>query len=227
MNYDTVNQFPIIEGWCHQLFSENRSLTLKQLARKTGDLLRALGHPVKIKTHKDPMLDSGVIVLSAEYRPDLDEAGKERYMSIDIIVSTDDEGSIRLDTYYLRNFPLELVEVLVHEYRHREQFRARDFLDDADFSSNEIDAHQKQQQEYLGMPGEIDAFAANIAVRLFLNFNKGARLLLKTPSNLPYEFSPDLYGYISAFGTDHAVVKRLLRKIVKHLDALSEQSKSV
>jgi hypothetical protein len=218
MNFKTILQFPIIAEWSEKFVGT--VISQRQLSRRTGDLLRSLGHPISVHSSTDRDLDKNVVVLSAEYDVDRDEAGKRRYLSITITVHPKSVKKIMFDANMSSAFAMDLLEALCHEYRHEHQYRIRDFEEDRQFKSVIADYDLRKQQEYLGIPGEIDAFAVNIAIRLWLFYGDDALKKLSESGLLTYESSPDLWGYFNAFGLQHKVCRRLARKITKNLQEL-------
>jgi len=103
---------------------------------------------------------------------------------------------------------IDLVETLIHEYEHQRQFRHRRYRYHRNtYKSDHRDPTKKADQEYLGDPDEIDAYAQNIAARQYLMKYK---LNITSASKIN---SPDLKQYYKAFGKDHEVTKLLLRKV--------------
>jgi hypothetical protein len=100
---------------------------------------------------------------------------------------------------------MEIIEALVHEYQHVYQYRIRDYMLNAAYKSSEEDLELRSDQEYLGQMDEIDAYAVNIAVRQYIRKDQQ---------------SLDLNKYRKTFGSDHWVVRRLLKKISKRLQYL-------
>lgn len=220
MNFATITQFPEIAGWSKRFVGD--SVSQRQLARRTGDLLRSLGHPVSVHSETDTDLEKNTVVVSAEYDVDRDEAGKRRYIGITIVVNPKSKKKLKFDEAMANSFALDVLEALCHEYRHEHQYRSRDFDVYGEFRSTHKDIEERRQQEYLGLPDEIDAFAVNIAIRLWLVHGSAAFAKLQECEVMDYESSPDLWGYFQAFGSDHAVTRRLARKIVKNLNALND-----
>lgn len=220
MNYKTIDQFPIVAGWADRL--PEIPISQRQLARRTGDLLRSLGHPVTVHSGIDRDLDKNTIVITAEYDVEKDEAHKKRYIHLTLVTHPKTSKKIKFDKKMSINYALDLVETMCHEYRHEYQFRARDFEDDGIFRSHDKNYEKRQQQEYLGIPGEIDAFAVNIATRMWLLYGKNSLKKLSEGGKLTYESSPDLWGYYDAFGLQHSVCKRVVRKIANNIHKLCE-----
>ena len=220
MNFRTIVQFPLIAEWSKKFVGTTVSQRL--LARRTGDLLRSLGHPVSVHSDTDRDLDKNTVVVSAEYSVDRDEEGKRRYISITLVTNPKSIKKLKFDSVMSNIFAMDLLEALCHEYRHEYQYRSRDFEEDRSFRSTSKDYELRRQQEYLGIPGEIDAFAVNIAIRLWLVYGKEAHKRIKNGIEFEYQDSPDLWGYLNAFELEHEVNRRLIRKIIKNLNELNE-----
>ena len=220
MNFATITQFPEIARWSTRFVGN--SVSQRQLARQTGDFLRKLGHPVSVHSGFDRDLEKNVVVVSAEYDVDRDELGKRRYIGITLTTNPKSKKKIKFDEVMANSLSLDLLEALCHEYRHEHQYRVRDFDVYGVFKSTLKDVEERHQQEYLGIPDEIDAFAVNIAIRLWLIHGAAAYAKLQECEAMDYDSSPDLWGYFQAFGSQHEVTRRLIRKIVKNLNALND-----
>ena len=220
MNFETIIQFPTIAEWSKRFIGT--TISQRQLSRRTGDLLRKLGHPVSVHSETDTDLDKNTVVISAEYDVERDEAGKRQYLNINIVVHPKSVKKLKFTEQMANSFSLDILEALCHEYRHEYQYRSRDFDLDGSFKSVDKDYELRRQQEYLGIPGEIDAFAVNIALRLWLLYGDDATAKLAECETMDYEASPDLWGYFHSFGADHKVVRRLVRKIVKNINMLND-----
>ena len=87
------------------------------------------------------------------------------------------------------------------------------------FVSEHEDLEMRSEQEYFGNPDEIDAYAANIAARLFLQERILNTLVVE---ELWDTSSLDLRNYIKTFGSDHSIVQQLLIKIRINLQYLKD-----
>ena len=154
-------------------------------------------------------VDVGDINVSATYDPEMDSMDRP-CIELVLVYST-------LDNYIM--FDDELFDVMVrrvcdslsHEQIHQQQHRAR-YWDTWDYDVDDV-------EEYLANKDEIDAYSHNIANELldFADYQT-ALTLLQTPSIIKLEHSVNLWVYLRTFGsTNHPVVKRLLKKIVRKL----------
>lgn len=221
MVFETISHYPAIQRWSKNL--ADKPLTLAGLVLRTGNALRKLGHPVFVTADTNDELADNSVVVCASYYWDLDEEGEERCIELVLVTNQKTRGLLSLSQESATDFATSLVESLCHEYRHQEQYRKRAYRQENEYPSAHQDLALRRSQSYLGMPSEVDAFGLNIAVRLWLM--RGAQALehVKTPQLWSYEDSPDFYGYVLAFGLDHAVTKKLYKKISKNLLTLRRQ----
>jgi hypothetical protein len=203
-------EYQYISEWIATLI--NTKISPRQFARRlTAHLNRY--HPIRIRVHfNDKLLDPGDFTIGAEYDPDLDENKKKQFI-FSLIVNHPKHMPMPISGDFADRFTVEMVEALVHEYQHQHQYRSRRHMLNRGYTSKHKDIKIRADQEYLGSPDEVDAYAANIAARFFimekLNTNEAVKSL-------------DLLGYYQAFGPNHPVIKRLMKKIVKNLINLRE-----
>lgn len=212
---EITNQYQELDAWS-QTFN-GLSIKLSKLAHATSRKLRFMGHPVCVRCEYAPHINVGDILVSAAYLYENDDNGGHKYIEIVLLSNPAAKERITLDDGNLGFYAMLLIESLVHEYRHKHQYNARGFMHEPVYKSNAEDEMTKSEQEYMGMKIEVDAFAINIATRLWLQFEHGAFAHLAQGSQIPYASSPDYSLYCAAFGREHAVVKRLTKKVYKHL----------
>jgi hypothetical protein len=184
------------------------------------DLIELLGEFIAGRFRVDVVgavsndVDIEDININAYYDPDLDERKK---VSIELVLITNPNAThLMLDEIAWMNLCLLVADSLAHELIHMRSFRARGFEDVAvkhATAFNEL----PDTQEYLADPDEIEAYAYNIAQELLAQKNPLAKLSdLKSVS---ISDSLNLFAYVQTFDKDaeHPVMKRLLKKIYKHL----------
>ena len=184
-------------------------ITPRNLVKRLSKHLNKHQHPVRVKlyTGAKGALDPDEFTIGAEYDPGLDEAHKKQFI-IDFILNHPKTTPIEITADMADKMAIDLVETLIHEYEHQRQFRSRRYRYHRNtYKSDHRDPTKKADQEYLGDPDEIDAYAQNIAARQYLMRYK---LNITSASKIN---SPDLKQYYKAFGKDHEVTKLLLRKV--------------
>lgn len=168
-------------------------------------------HPIRVRVQENTdILDPDDFTIGAEYDCELDQLNKKHFI-VNLIINHPKHIPMSITGDFADHFTLEMVEALVHEYQHQHQYRSRGYMLNRGFASAHKDRKIKEEQEYLGSPDEIDAYAANIAARFYL-----AKLLNTKVESL------DLKHYYQVFGPFHPVVKRLLKKIVTNTHYLKE-----
>lgn len=206
MLLDPIIEYTHIAQWLDQLVGT--SITPHSFVRSLSRRLNKR-YPIQVKLQLSNELDIGDHTVGAFYDPVRDESGRKCLIFV-FIINYEADVLWTITKEIANQLVLELTEALIHEYQHQYQYRSRGYVLNKSFESMHHDTEVAQTQEYLGNPDEIDAYAANIAARIYLQ--KKLRL-----DNRP---SLDLGSYYSTFGKDHLVVKTLLRKITKNLDQL-------
>jgi hypothetical protein len=153
--------------------------------------------------------------IGAEYDPDLDQQHRKQII-INLFINHPKIIPWHITKEIADRFILELTETLVHEYQHQKQYRSRRYkIHKEQYVSKHRDLTVKNEQEYLGNPDEIDAYAANIAARArILKLNTGANNIDSIDQSL------DLQNYIRVFGPKHKIVKTLLSKVLEYIEHL-------
>ena len=201
-------EYKHISDWIATLI--NKKISPRRLAHRLATHLNSR-HPLRVKVQENTdLLELGDFTIGAEYDCDLDYRNKKQFIII-LIFNHPKHIPIEITGDFADRFALELVEALVHEYQHQHQYRTRNFMLNKGYTSAHKDCKIKEDQEYLGSPDEVDAYAVNIATRFYL-----AKLLNTTVESL------DLKHYYETFGPNHPVVKRLLKKIATNTQYLME-----
>ena len=213
---DPEVEYTNIMTWITRLVGKN--ITPKHFKEKLAKELTKR-HPVRVKLYRPEQenFEEDEFTIGADYDCDLDQMGK-KHITINLFINKDKRLYWPITVEIASRFALELTEALVHEYQHQKQYRGRKYATSKlAYTSNHRDYDRKQEQEYLGHPDELDAYAANIASRIWL-----MRTALNT--NITHENceSLDLSNYYKTFGKKHSVVLDLLSRIQQHLTYLED-----
>jgi hypothetical protein len=205
---DPITEYKRITYWLGQYIDQE--ITPKKFTKQLRKFLNQR-HEIKLSvSYTDNTLDSDDFTVAALYDVWNDEDGKKPIVFSFIINHPLDE--LWLITQSIADeLAMEIIEALTHEYQHVYQYRVRNYMLSEIYKSSEEDVELRAEQEYLGQLDEIDAYAANIAVRMYIR---------KDTDSL------DLKKYRAAFGNDHWVVRRLLKKITKRLHYLENHCTS-
>jgi hypothetical protein len=199
---DPIAEYTLITQWLGQFIGQ--TTTPKQFANQLRKFLNQR-HEIKLSiAYMDNTLDSDDFTVAALYDVWGDEEGKKPIV-FSFIINHPLDDSWLITKSIADELAMEIIEALVHEYQHVYQYRIRDYMLNAAYKSLEEDLELRSDQEYLGQLDEIDAYAANIAVRQYIRKDS---------------HSLDLDKYRKTFGSDHWVVRRLLKKISKRFQYL-------
>jgi hypothetical protein len=200
-------EYQHLSEWLSTLVGER--ITPRSFVKRLGKHLNKHQHPIRVKlyTGDKSSLKPGEFTIGAEYDPGLDEIKKKQFI-IDFILNHPKTVPITISADMADQLAMDLLETLIHEYEHQRQFRNRRYRYHRNvYRSDHRDPDKRADQEYLGDPDEIDAYAQNIAARHYLMKYK---LNITSVAKIN---SPDLKQYYKAFGKDHEVTKLLLKKV--------------
>jgi hypothetical protein len=209
MILNPIVEYASISKWVAGLI--NKSITPHNFVRQLGKHLNK-HHSIKVDYYRgdDSILSPGDFTIGAEYDPSLDEERRKQF-KLTLIINQPKKSPWLITGKIADDITLELVEALVHEYRHQHQYRSRRFMMNRGYV-NKHSNNTTNDQEYLGMPDEIDAYAANIAARFYI-------LKYKLNTIEPI-VSLDLDHYRRTFGNNHLVMRKLLKKIAQNISYL-------
>lgn len=213
MYLDPVNEYKNLLDWINPLIDQliEPRLFVRRLSRHLNKT-----HPIRVKLITNvENLEVDDFSIGAEYDPELDQQHKKQII-INLFINHHKTIPWHISDEVATRFALELTEALVHEYQHQHQYRSRRYrMHKEQFISEHHDVSIKNEQEYLGNPDEIDAYAANIAARSWILHLESA-----TDGVVNICDSLDLETYIRVFGSDHTVVKMLVDKIHENIQDL-------
>lgn len=217
MYLDPVYEYKNLSDWVFPLIGQ--SIEPRLFARRLHRFLNK-DHPIRLKLITSvENLDPDDFSIGAEYDPDLDQQHKKQII-INLFINHYKNDPWLITNEIAERFTVEMVEILVHEYEHQHQYRSRRYrMNREHFVSEHKDTQIKDDQEYLGNPDEIEAYAANIAARIWiLNYGLNTNVFDAIDST----DSLDLQNYVKAFGSEHKVVTCLLDKIRTNLQHLKD-----
>lgn len=121
----------------------------------------------KVSTVKDSNVDIDQVIIGGLYDPHDDEAGLQ---SITLFVTYNpDQKKIKISDLEWDQICIDLIECTGHEFVHQKQYRMRNFdIGSCLFVSGNENEKVRLDQNYLGNPDEIDAYAYSIAVEIYL-----------------------------------------------------------
>lgn len=175
--------------------------------------------PVSVVSRKETKHGRNWIAVGGEYRSDHDRWYK-RCIRI-LLVYHPEDHHIDINDYRWRSICRNIADTIMHEIIHLRQYRARNFKNILGYQSTAYLARKRREQEYLGHPDEIGAYAFNIACELHDQFGGNIRRA-QTYLNRNHGFRKkrsNMYSYLKHFDNDHdhPVIRRLKRKITHYL----------
>lgn len=184
----------------------------KEFAKHNFDIL------VTIKKDKKVLAESEFYVM-AYYDH---EADLENETSIEIVIHHNFIQNEQFGQTQMTEFLTEIFDATVHEHKHQQQSRRRQYVTYGEHTTSPY-------SKYLSDPDELDAYAVSIAIELLrsLGYQKSITYMTKitvlSKRRNGFRFtSPNLNAYIKCFGFDF-LVKRLAKKIYKHLETLDKR----
>jgi len=211
---DPIDEFQKIQNWTNRL--ENLSLTPLHFIQRLGQFLNK-SHPITVQLHDGDLygLNPRDFCISAEYDPHEDQLGLKCF-KFDFIINHPKNQIYIWDQDKINDLNLQLCESLVHEYQHQKQFQSRKFKTKSfRYSTDSVDQSLIKEQQHYAHPDELEAYATNIATRIFL-----LRKILNTCVDV--QESLDYQHYLTLFGSRHHVVCTLYSQIQQNLKSLEE-----
>lgn len=163
---------------------------------------------VKIQTRRNSKADLDQVIPHGEYDADLDDEQEPCiYLSL---VYHPDQQHLQLNQTDWPRVAFEVVEVIGHEYVHRDQhrrrFRARGYP-----STLEMDHPLRADQLYYGDTSEIEAYGFSIAAELAFFYDGDSSSAALTDTYQLYQ---------RLFSADQSVILKLDKYILKYLNKL-------
>lgn len=172
-----------------------------------------------IKTKKDKSLEHDQFYVMAYYDPE-DDFNNET--AIEVIVYHNFVVDSKFQHNQITDFLIQIFDAVVHEMRHQMQSSQRYF---ETYSEH---AHEPFSK-YLADPDELDAYALSIAIELLRSMpaarakrNMVKMTVLSRLKRGDMLVSPNLNSY-TAYFKNNALLKKLAKKVYKHLETLDSR----
>ena len=169
-------------------------------------------------------LKDGDMSANAYYDQEADLEG-DSAVEVELLFSPENKKGMDIDNVGFDELSAHMAKVIAHELLHKSQATSRGFVKPRPFKVSGS-GPGTEAQEYLGKSDEIDAYGHNIAVELLKNYGsrKNSLTALRNFVKIPPDKSPDLFGYLVAFGMDknHPVLKKLVKKVILFLKELEK-----
>jgi hypothetical protein len=198
----------------YSLASFRKLLTATRKEFKNNDI------DLVIKTKKDKSLDHDQFYVMAYYDPE-DDFNNET--AIEVVVYHNFVIDSKFQHNQITDFLIQIFDAVVHEMRHQVQSSQRYF---ETYSEHAYEPYSK----YLADPDELDAYALSIAIELLRNMpaarakrNMVKMTVLGKMKRGDMLVSPNLNSYIAYF-KNNGLLKKLAKKVYKHLETLDSRN---
>ena len=195
-------------------------ITFKKLVAQIRREFKQQDFDLDIRSKKEKFLGECEFYVNAYYDAEDDFMG---YTPIEVVVHHNFLDTDRFYPGQITDFLIQIYDAVVHEYKHQRQSSARTY---EVFSDHD----QSPYADYLADPDEVDAYAFSIAIELlrFMSKERAQKymsrisVLSKMRTKGMFYVSPNLNAYIAHFGLN-PLVKRLAKKVYKHLEVLDKR----
>lgn len=175
--------------------------------------------PIKVTRDRDIETDKGFIFVGGFYHGANDMKG---HQAIELLLSYNPlDQYLTLSRKRFKRMCWVIADVILHEIMHMRQLRSRNWKVIPGFQSYAESNKQRKEQNYLGDPDEIDAYAFNIACELYDrvgDYNLIAEHLNKDFTDK--RLKKDSYvKYLKAFDYRHShpIIKKLKKRIMYYV----------
>lgn len=209
-----------VNAVCHVVRLMNQEpVSFKKLVVQIRREFKAHDFDLTIRSKREKFLGECEFYVNAYYDAEDDFMG---YTPIEVVVH---HNFLDTDKFYLEqvtDFLIQIFDAVVHEYKHQRQSSGRLY---EVFSDHE----QSPYEDYLADPDELDAYSLSIAIELLRYMPKEraqkymSRITVMSKMRKgTFYISPNLNAYIAHFGLS-PLVKRLAKKVYKHLETLDKR----
>ena len=189
---------------------QNSSYSPSELTNFVRKVLK--NHNFKFKTRRSIAVDTNTIQVGGIYDPYEDQDG---YSSIEVtLYYNPDQKNMRFSDFDCATLFVDIVETLRHEYCHQEQYRKREWELPEPYCSKHADLALREEENYLGLPDEVESYGVSIAVQIFLKNKFSVPRAVKKEINNEVMYQM----YQNVFGKKHTVVDQVRNFAVQYLD---------
>ncbi len=201
---------------CHIVEISHTPSSFVSIFRK---LFRYFEVPINVRLKKDPTNKINDICVGGTYYAYDDKDGR-RSINLEFFFNPD----CKIVKVTLKRFKeiINLVaDTILHEMIHMRQWRRRNYKAIPGYESSAAFASKRKEQNYLGHPDEIDAYAFNIAIYLNTKLKRERDIvnyLNRDTSDKRLAMNSYIW-YLRTFDNNHnhKVIKRLKKKIIYYL----------
>lgn len=176
--------------------------------------------PLRSRKSKELQVEPTYVWVGGMYYTDYDF---ERQKSIELCLAYSlADKSITYTGRRFKRLCNRIADVLLHEIIHMRQARKRKFKNLPGYSSTAESTKQRQEQNYLGDPDEVDAYAFNMACELNEKFRSDMRSIvnyLNEDQKSKKRHYDTWRTYLRAFNWDqnHRITRKIKKRAIYYL----------
>lgn len=173
----------------------------------------AIKHPqVRLSTKRSALVSFNQVSVGGDYDPEDDKLG-DPCIQVYLLYHSSQQH-LELNVSQWRRLCFDIAECIGHELVHRAQAKRRKYKLAREYLSRAHCSHQREEQQYLGSPDEIEAYGFSIAAELAAMHGCFSLEEIQQHNIMMYQV------YTSTFDNDQSVVLKLQHQISKYLRRL-------
>jgi len=197
----------------------NQTLTIAEFDKRLNNHIKSW-LPIRSRKYYESKVETNQAWVGGMYYTDYDKS-RQKSIELNLAYRAGDK-TINLSTRRFNRICNRIADVLLHEIIHMHQARKRKFKNLPGYSSTAESTKQRQEQEYLGDPDEIDAYAFNMACELNEKFNGDITQIVRyfdEPQKGKRRYFNTWRMYLKAFDwdSDHRIIRRLKKRCIYYL----------
>ena len=176
--------------------------------------------PIRSRKSREPQVTSSFVFVGGVYHTEYD---MNRQKSIEVCFAYNlKDKALCFTARRFNRLSERIADVILHEVIHMRQARKRKFKELPGYSSTAESTKKRVEQEYLGDPDEIDAYAFNMACELKDKFGMDMKQIVNylNEEQRGRRRTYDTWRtYLKAFDYDqnHRVVKKIKKRSIYYL----------
>lgn len=201
---------------CRSLIT-NAALTPSQIQKILSSQIKQY-LPIKIVKRLHQVTERGTVYIGGAYYSNMDKAKR---IAIELVLQYNPEDKkITITIGKFRRMAKAIADTILHEVIHMRQYRSRKFKILSNYVSVAESHKQRETQNYLGCPDEIDAYGFNIACDLHDKF-RGDPIKIAAYLNNPKfnKRKTNWLKYLEAFDRNHnhPVIRKIKKRTIHYL----------
>jgi len=194
-------------------------LTIEQFHNKLNNHIK-YWMPIRSRKTREPQVPISYVFVGGMYHTEYD-LNRQKSIEVSFAYNLNDQ-TVCFTSRRFNRLSERIADVILHEVIHMRQARKRKFKELPGYSSTAESTKKRVEQEYLGDPDEIDAYAFNMACELKDKFGNNMQNIVNY-LNEEQQGRRRAYDtwrtYLKAFDYDqnHRIIKRIKKRSIYYL----------